>query len=48
MSAQYSSALGPFEGGIHFNREANVGLLKSMAFSRCARDGVVLSLRCTC
>ena len=31
---QYSSALGPFEGGIHFHKECNASMLKSMAFTR--------------
>ncbi|GAB5033502.1 glutamate dehydrogenase [Nannochloropsis oceanica] len=31
---QYSSALGPFEGGLHFHKDVNAGLIKSMAFAR--------------
>lgn len=31
---QYSSALGPFEGGLHFHKDFNTSILKSMACAR--------------
>jgi glutamate dehydrogenase/leucine dehydrogenase len=34
MCVQYSSALGPYEGGLHFHKDFNVSMLKSMAFAR--------------
>lgn len=38
---QYSSALGPFEGGLHFHKDFNTSILKSMACARC--EGASLS-----
>ncbi len=31
---QYSSALGPYEGGLHFHKDVNLSLIKSLAFAR--------------
>lgn len=31
---QYSSALGPYEGGLHFHKDMSASLVKSQAFTR--------------